>query len=249
MTMADALADIALYEQGLACPVWRGYYDIRTSGQVYTRGEPPKQMFEWAWAYMLRLHDNMPRILGNLLAHSQARWGETYTEDLMQAAGKKYFTLAQYKSTYARIPTDVQVKHPDAKHTYCRIVSSLGKDEPAQQDAILTRIEAGEFDESDSDGTTKEQRIRRIVNMLKGQPAPKPEQPLYCPICYSNNGKGWMRSDLLKSECGHCGAHGDELAQRLADLIACVREFYRTGDREPLNVFVRSYKIIEQEAQ
>ena len=86
MTM-DALADIALYEQGLACPIWRGYYDIRMTGQVYSRGEPPQAIFEQAWAYMLRLHDNMPRILGNLLAHSTERWGETYTEALMQATG------------------------------------------------------------------------------------------------------------------------------------------------------------------
>jgi len=249
--MPDA-ADVALYEQGLACPIWRGYYSIQPmTGQVEVRNDPPQAIFEQAWAYLNTLDDNMPRILGNMLAHSQARWGEMYTDDLMQRSGRKYFTLTQYKSTYGRIPKDVQDAHPGAKHTYCRIVSGLAKDnEPdaERQDAVLTRIEAGEFDEPDPNYPkldTKEKRIRRIVNMLKGQPTPKPERPMLCPVC---GGNGWTRADLHKPECPRCGMHGDELLTRLDELTACVREFYTTGHRTPLDNFVRTYKIA-QEAQ
>jgi len=211
--------DLDLYRDGTACPIWMPYYTISlATGDVDVHGTPPQYAFEAVWTQMAHLPSVLPKILGNLLAHAETRWGEMYTEELMAQSGRKYFTLAQYKSTYSRLPVENQ--RPGVNHTTCRIVAQL--DDPEQQAAILDRVESGEFDEPDEEDPTldKEQRIRAAVHQVKGERPPAPPSQEICPIC---GARGWFRQVLHKVECTECGAHGEELLDRLAFFVRSVQ--------------------------
>ena len=67
ITVPDS--DLELYQQGRACPIWRGYYSIDlVTGQVEAIRPPTPFIFESTWSQLNHLHNKMPRILGNLLA-------------------------------------------------------------------------------------------------------------------------------------------------------------------------------------
>ena len=205
-------------------------YSIDDDGLLYIHGSPTQADFELAWDYVLHVQSILPRIIGNMLAHAERQWGSMYTDELIERSGRKYSTLAQYHSTYSRLPPEHQ--RPGILYSYEREVARLPID---KQPAVLDRVEAGEFSNSDE--------LALEVRRLRHEPARYVEQPrpMPCPIC---GGNGWSRAALHRVECPHaeCGAHGDEILERFAALLDAVREYYTTGDRGPLDVFVQAYK-------
>ena len=231
-------SDIDLYQQNLACPIWRGYYSINlTTGLVNVRGQPTRHIFESAWLYLTHLHNQMPRILGNMLADAGRRWGDEYAETVMQASGLKYFTLAQYKSTYDRIPEWIQEKHPTVKHTYCRTIAALS---PEQQDDIFAKLENGDFDEPTEDAPelTKEQRVRRAKREAKHEPQPASPPGIPCPFCEQN---GWAFDKLQKLECPHCHAKANEILDNYRRLLSASLRLHRTGERTDFDAALKPW--------
>lgn len=226
--MTDKLA-IKLPEQ---C---QPYYTIDIAGRVTVYGEPPQAVFEMAWTTLCQVHDSIGIALGNMLAHAVSAWGETYTDKLIQQSGRKYGTLAQYKSVMQRIPASVQ--RPGVKYSYYRLIPALPH---ATQAALLDKLQAGDFDDPDEDPPVRERwdRFKAAVDKIKHRPPPTPPKPIPCPFC---EGNGWARSKLRRAECPKCGAHGDEILEHYAKLLAAVQAFYDTGDRAALDEYVARY--------
>jgi len=212
---------------------WREFFHIHTSGALEVHGQPTQADFEQALYDLCRVKDTLQRTIGNLLAYGERRWQADYITGLMEAMDRSRSALYQYKSVYARLPPEHQ--RPGIKYSYDRELARLP---PEQQPAMLDKLEAGKFANSDE--------LREAVRAQLREPprsqAPPP-RPIPCPICGEN---GWRRDKLHWSECPNqfCGAHGDEVLERFNDLLDAVQEFYTTGDRGPLDKFARLYKWI-----
>ena len=222
--MSDALTTAA------SAP-WRQFYHVGPGGIVEVRGNPTQADFESALADLCQLKADLPRIIGNLLAHGASKWGDDYITGIMERFDRSRNTLYQYKSVYSRLPVENQ--RPDVKYSYDRQAARL----PAEQQApMLAQAAAGDFANSDEFAQAVRAKLR--------EPKVKPSQttkplPIPCAIC---GGNGFDRERLNWYECPHCGAHGDELLDKLNQLLSAVRELYQTGDRGPLDSFIQPYK-------
>lgn len=225
--MADALTTAAAAH-------WRKFYQVRQGGIVEIRGNPTQADFEAALHDLCQLKADLPRIIGNLLAHGESRWGQDYITGIMETFDRSRGTLYQYKSVYARLPVEQQ--RPAVKYSYDRQAARLP---PAQQGAMLDRVEAGDFANSDEFA----QAVRAQINEPTRPKTTKP-RPIPCAIC---GGNGFDRERLNWYECPHCGTHGDELLDQYNRLLAAVKELYQTGVRDSLDAFVQPFKF--QEAQ
>jgi len=193
------------------------------------RGNPTQEDFEAALTDLCQLKADLPRIIGNLLAHGESRWGEDYITGIMETFDRSRGTLYQYKSVYARLPVENQ--RPDVKYSYDRQAARLP---PEQQAPMLEQVAAGQFANSDEFA----QAVRAKLKEPKRPTTTRP-LPIQCAIC---GGNGWDRERLNWYECPHCGAHGDELLDKFNQLLAAVRELYQTGVRDDLDAFVQPFK-------
>jgi hypothetical protein len=161
--------------------------------------------------------------------------GTLYVE-MAEKAGRKIGTLRQYKRVYnpfTGVSPDRQ--RSGVKYSYDREVAPLP---PAQQDVMLDRIQAGEFQNSDQ---VHAERKRIQHEPPREKFASIPDIP--CPFCGGEHG-GWKREEAHWSECKTCGSHGDEAIDHLLMLQTAVLHLYTCGDRGPLDEYVKTYHVL-----
>lgn len=209
---------------------WSRFYTFYLNGTVEVRNDPSQADFEAAWAYVLQLRSVLNRWIGNLMCHAdKAEWGGTdYITELMEATGRSRASLYQIHSTYSRLRPENQ--RDGVKYSYDLHAARLP---PEQQGPMLDRVKAGDFRNSDVFGDAVRQQIK-----APPRPTYPPPVPIPCPICDEN---GWKRERLGWVECPHCGTHGDEIVDKLNELLGIVREFYQTGARDELDAFMELY--------
>jgi len=211
------------------------HYTIDDAGLLYVHGNPTRDDFECAWAYICHIRDILPRVIGNLMCHAEkAEWGgPEYVTELMETTDRSRWTLYQWHSVYRRLSPANQL--PGVKYSYDREAARL-YESPNLQRTMLERARRGDFENSD--------QFRQAVRQALREPEPQRygttgDKPIPCPIC---GGNGWNREHLHWSECPGCGAHGDEALEQLAAWMEAVQAFYQDGDRTELDRLARLYK-------
>ena len=212
----------------------RQVYAVDDAGLLYANGEPNEDAFRGLWEHLTAIEKSLPRALGNAMNYAERYFGDDLLDELMIMSGRKESTLRQYKRVYdphTGVAPDRQRK--DILYSYDREAAPLL---PEQQDELLDRIEAGEFENSDQ---VHAERLR----IQKEPPKEKfaPELPVICPIC--NGVHGWNRERLDWIECSDCHAKGFEPLDHLARLRAAVIRLYQTGDRGLLDAYVADYHV------
>ena len=164
--------------------------------------------------------------------------GTLYVE-MMEKSGRKIGTLRQYKNVFnPNTGVAPERQRPGVKYSYVREIAPLP---PAQQVAMLDRVEAGEFENSDQ---VHAERLR----IQKEQPRETfaPPVPIACPIC-GDGIHGWDPERAQWNSCRNptCGAHEDEILRHLAMLRNAVARFYQHGELDPLDAYVKEYHVCD----
>jgi len=209
------------------------WYVIDDDGLLYANGVN-ENAFRALWQHLTSLEKSLPRAMGNAMNYAELTFGDDLLDELMIASGRRESTLRQYKRVYnPRTGIAPERQRPDIKYSYDREVCPLP---PDQQETMLDRIEAGEFENS-SQVHAERKRIQREP------PAEtfKPELPVVCPICGGHH--GFKRETLEWSECSDCGAHGIELALRLQEVHAAIRALLGTGDVGLVRSYAANYHL------
>lgn len=207
-------------------------YLVDDDGHLYVFGDATEDAFMALWAHLMGLAESIQRAIGNALVHARDTFGEDWTEALIETTGRRRNTLQHYLSTYSRLPTEHQAH--GVKHSYDRQIARLPQD---QQPAMIDRVLAGEFVNSDQCAAAVREQLREPERETFA-----PVGPVRCPIC---NELAVKAGPLEWSECVNCGAHVREMVDRANLVIDAVREFMRTGDRGALDALVTEYHIVE----
>jgi hypothetical protein len=213
------------------------WYIIDDAGHLHANGKN-EPAFRTLWAHLCALEEVLPRAMGNAMNYAELTFGDDMIDELLVMSGRRESTLRQYKRVYnPHTGVAPERQRTGVKYSYDREVCPLP---PDQQVALLDRIEAGEFDNSDQ---VHAERLR----LQKERPRETfaPAAPIPCPFCQS--AKGFNRERAQWSECGNpeCGAHGDEAIDRLNLLLSAIRGLYETGERETLDHYVTQYHVLQ----
>jgi len=217
-------------------PTVAEHYAIDDSGFLYVNPEyePDEDAFRGLWEHLTALEKSLPRAMGNAMNYAERYFGDDLLDELMIASGRRESTLRQYKRVYnPHTGVAPERQRPGIKYSYDREAAPLP---PEQQVALLDRVEAGEFENSDQ---VHAERLR----IQKEEPRERfaPEPPIVCPICGGQH--GWKRDRLEWAECEDCGAHAVELADHLARLRQAVKALLTDGDIGPVNEYASRYSL------
>jgi len=209
------------------------WYAIDDSGLLYANGVD-ENAFRAMWKHLVSLEKALPRAIGNALNYAERHFNEDLIDELMILSGRRESTLRQYKRVYNPHTGVAPERQRDGvPYSYDREAAPLPPDE---QDKLLDRVVAGEFDSSEQ---VHAERLRIQKETPKETFAP--ELPVICPICGGQH--GWNRARLDWVECADCHAKGFEPLDHLAKLRAAVVHLYKTGDRGPLDAYVADYHV------
>ena len=214
-------------------PAVAEWYIIDDDGHLYDNGVN-ENAFRSMWEHLCAMERSLPRALGNAMNYAELHFGDDLLDELMIMSGRRESTLRQYKRVYdPNTGVAPERQRPGIKYSYDREAAPLP---PEQQSALLDRVEAGEFENSDQ---VHQERLR--IQKEPPREQFEPELPVVCPICSGQ--QGWNRARLDWIECSDCHAKGFEPLDHLAKLRAAVVHLYRTGDRGPLDVYVADYHV------
>ena len=217
-------------------PSVSAWYAIDDAGLLYENGVD-ENAFRALWEHLTSLEKMLPRAMGNAMNYAELHFGDDLLDELLVMSGRREGTLRQYKRVYnPHTGVAPERQRPGVKFSYDREVAPLP---PQQQDAMLDRIEAGDFENSDQ---VHVERLR----IQKEQPRETfaPPAPIACPIC-GDGIHGWDPERAQWNSCRNptCGAHEDEILRHLAELQAAVTHLYATGERGPLDEYVKEYHL------
>ena len=212
----------------------RQVYAVDDTGLLYANGDPDESAFRGLWEHLTAIEKSLPRALGNAMNYAELHFGDDLLDELMIMSGRRESTLRQYKRVYdPNTGVAPERQRPGIKYSYDREAAPLP---PEQQVALLDRVEAGEFENSEQ---VHQERLR--IQKEPPREQFEPELPVVCPICSGQH--GWNRARLDWIECSDCHAKGFEPLDHLAKLRAAVVHLYQTGDRGPLDVYVADYHV------
>jgi len=216
-------------------PTVAEHYAIDDSGFLYVNPEyePDENAFRGLWEHLTALERSLPRAMGNAMNYAGRYFGDDLLDELMIASGRRESTLRQYKRVYnPHTGIAPERQRPGIKYSYDREAAPLP---PEQQVALLDRIEAGEFENSDQ---VHAERLR-----IQKEPPRETftETRLACPICGEQH--AWDTTRLQWAECSSCHGKALELRDHLSELQDAVRALLKDGDIGPVNEYASRYSL------
>jgi hypothetical protein len=208
------------------------WYVIDDEGRFYDNGVD-ENAFRALWTHLCSLERTLPRAMGNAMNYAELTFGDDMIDELLVMSGRRESTLRQYKRVYnPHTGVAPERQRPGIKYSYDREVCSLP---PDKQDALLDRVEAGEFQNSD----------QVHVERLRIQKEPPRETfqntKLDCPICGEPD--TWNPDRLQWVECSHCHGKALELRDHLDEAQIAILVLVTTGDLGLVRAYATKYNL------
>ena len=205
------------------------WFEVTPVG-VRILGDVPEDVWASTLTSLLRFRDALPWIIGDMIIHGEAHYGETYAQAI-EATGRSYYTLSGYVRVCKAIP--LEQRRADVKFSYHKVAAHHALPDPDRIE-LLDKVSQGSFENDTQFAKAVQERVdpERVVF--------KPETT-ECPICRHD---GWDVQALMRVECSHCHAKAIEVMD-LAESYAALREAFNALSAEYSELLSERTKVEE----